>query len=118
MPQKTFGNTLRTAGSTRSSVVVSVLLPDLTHSLIYRGTASRFYIWQNWYDIWPSSTVMMFFGYGLDADSKNMVFSSTVAHFHNFYLNNIFYGGVIGFSLIDLSCHGFKLTKTISVFFV
>jgi O-antigen ligase len=41
----------------------------------------------------------MFFGYGLGSSTVNQFGGYTAAHFHNFYLNTIYYGGVVGFAL-------------------
>ena len=76
-----------------------ILTPDLVESLVDRGVAGRFSIWQNWISMWQESDIKMVFGYGLGSSTVNLVGSHPVAHFHNFYLNTIYYGGVVGFTL-------------------
>ena len=79
---------------------VLILSPELISSLVDRGVAGRFYIWQNWISMWQETDIKMVFGYGLGASTENMVGSFTAKHFHNFYLNTIYYGGVVGFILM------------------
>ena len=91
---------LLAVGSLCVLIGISVLYPELITSLVSRGVAHRFEIWQNWHAVWQTNIVKMIFGYGLGAPAENMIRDRlTAAHFHNFYLNTIFYGGVVGFSL-------------------
>jgi O-antigen ligase len=78
---------------------IFILSPDLISSLVARGVAGRFSIWQNWISMWQETDIKMVFGYGLGASTENMIGSFTAKHFHNFYLNTIYYGGVVGFAL-------------------
>ena len=61
--------------------------PEIFNSLVDRGTAYRFDVWQNWFSVWQVSRVKMLFGYGLGATTENVVLHFTAAHFHNFELH-------------------------------
>jgi O-antigen ligase len=78
---------------------IFILSPDLFGSLVARGASGRFSIWQNWISMWQETDLKMVFGYGLGASTENQIGNYTAAHFHSFYLNTIYYGGVVGFVL-------------------
>ena len=65
-----------------------------------RGTASRLPIWQNGFDAIGESMTFLLFGHGLSAEADNQVGGGFIAeHYHNFFLNQGFYTGLIGLFL-------------------
>ena len=90
-----------------------ILYPKLFLSLIERGSSGRFIIWQNWYNLWQGNVVKLVFGHGLGTSPENILNGSVVAHYHNFYLNTFFYGGLVG--TIMLIAWIFKVVRSASV---
>jgi len=81
-------------------IAIRLFLPELYQSLIARGSAGRFHIWQNWFEIWQVSPAKVFLGYGLNSSPENSLGHFVAAHYHNFYLNTLFYGGLVGLALM------------------
>lgn len=81
-------------------LVVFMAVPGMFRSIWLRGSASRYEIWANWYDLWTSNACKAFFGYGLNHPTENFFGKHVIAHFHNFYLNSLFYVGIVGLVLI------------------
>lgn len=85
-----------------------VFFPEVFVRLIERGTAGRFNIWQNWYNVWQGDVVKVVFGHGLGASAENIILKQNalipvdkvIPHYHNFYLNNFFYGGMVGIMML------------------
>jgi len=73
-----------------------VFYPEVFVRLIERGASGRFIIWQNWYDLWQGDVVKLIFGHGLGASAENSMGRHIIPHYHNFYLNTFFYGGMVG----------------------
>jgi len=87
-----------TAGLFLTAGVSGLLYPEMFLSLLERGASGRFIIWQNWYDLWQGDAVRLVFGHGLGASTENIntEHNTVIAHYHNFYLNTYFYGGMVG----------------------
>ena len=81
-------------------LVVFKAVPGMFSSILLRGSAGRFEIWRNWYDLWSSDILKAIFGFGLNHPTENVFSKHVAAHFHSFYLNSLFYVGIVGFVLV------------------
>ncbi len=64
-----------------------------------RGTAGRMFIWENGFNEIVDTWFGLLFGHGLSVSAENQVGSFTAAHYHNFFINQTFYSGLVGLGL-------------------
>lgn len=86
-----------------TGIIIEITNPGFSHKLILRGDSYRFEIWGLGLKSSTESLLGTLFGHGLGSNLSFTIQNGYVlSHYHNLYLNIMFYSGIIGLVLFLL----------------